>query len=165
MRRVTFPTLLGTHLVVSVSSTPVQEPTMGKIRKRPASVLEAADDSLPTKGLFPTTTSDTTKPHPVSLEVKGATPSNNDANGIRFGKHLASSDKEVRDRTVASLREWLRKRSASGSLTDLDLMKVTDYSLEYDTGLDAWFHETCCMEETKPRHVSRAGPEVAVGTF
>lgn len=102
---------------------------MGKIRKRPASVLEAPDDSLPTNGSFPTTTSDTTKPHSVSPEVKGATPVSNDANGIRFGKYLASSDKEVRDRTVASLRDWLRKRSISGSLTDLDLMKVTDYSL------------------------------------
>lgn len=43
---------------------------------------------------------------------------------IKFGKHLASSDKRVRDRTVAALREWLRQRSRGGSLTDLDLLKV-----------------------------------------
>ncbi|CAB1117338.1 unnamed protein product [Ectocarpus sp. CCAP 1310/34] len=45
-------------------------------------------------------------------------------NEVKFGKHLASSDKRVRDRTVGALREWLRQRSRGGSLTDLDLLKI-----------------------------------------
>ncbi|CAM9126552.1 unnamed protein product, partial [Hapterophycus canaliculatus] len=45
-------------------------------------------------------------------------------NEVKFGKHLASSDKRVRDRTVAALREWLRQRSKGGALTDLDLLKI-----------------------------------------
>lgn len=45
-------------------------------------------------------------------------------NEVRFGKHLASSDKRVRDRTVFALREWLQQRSKGGALTDLDLLKV-----------------------------------------
>lgn len=47
-----------------------------------------------------------------------------DKNEIRFGKHLASSEKRVRDRTVSLLREWLHHRSKGGVLTDLDLLKV-----------------------------------------
>lgn len=55
----------------------------------------------------------------------GNSNSNSNSNGeIKFGKHLASSDKRVRDRTVAALREWLRQRSRGGSLTDLDLLKA-----------------------------------------
>lgn len=49
-------------------------------------------------------------------------------NEIRFGKHLASSDKRVRDRTVFALREWLHQRSKGGALTDLDLLKVLLYA-------------------------------------
>ncbi|CAM9684140.1 unnamed protein product, partial [Choristocarpus tenellus] len=43
---------------------------------------------------------------------------------VRFGKHLASSDKRVRDKTLSSLREWLHKRSAGGVLSDIDLLKI-----------------------------------------
>lgn len=59
---------------------------------------------------------------PKALE-HGAKNKKND-NEVKFGKHLASSDKRVRDRTVAALREWLRQRSRGGNLTDLDLLKV-----------------------------------------
>ncbi|CAN0097353.1 unnamed protein product, partial [Discosporangium mesarthrocarpum] len=45
-------------------------------------------------------------------------------NDIRFGKHLASSDRRVREQTLGSLREWLRKRSSKGMLTDMDLLKI-----------------------------------------
>lgn len=55
---------------------------------------------------------------------KALTNSATTSSEIKFGKHLASSDKRIRDRTVAALREWLRQRSRGGSLTDLDLLKV-----------------------------------------
>ncbi|CAM9534321.1 unnamed protein product, partial [Ectocarpus sp. 8 AP-2014] len=97
---------------------------MAKGRKRPASpVEEDGSDSVPlANGMASTTTaaggSDGGGRGPKALEPGAKN------NEIKFGKHLASSDKRVRDRTVGALREWLRQRSRGGSLTDLDLLKI-----------------------------------------
>lgn len=90
---------------------------MARGRKRPASALSAPDDrsSAEESG---TAGADAAK------AVDDEAPTGTSANEVRFGKHLASSDKRVRDRTVSSLREWLYKRSKGGSLTDLDQLKV-----------------------------------------
>ena len=82
-----------------------------KSRKRPASEVEEASlEKLAAAG-------------------GGASPSETKTpstkkNEIRFGQHMASSNKRVRDRTVSALREWLFHRSKGGAFTDLDLLKV-----------------------------------------
>ncbi|CAM9367423.1 unnamed protein product [Ectocarpus sp. 13 AM-2016] len=96
---------------------------MAKGRKRPASAIEEdRSSSAPlANGMASTATAADGSDGgggPKALE-HGA--KNNE---VKFGKHLASSDKRVRDRTVGALREWLRQRSRGGSLTDLDLLKI-----------------------------------------
>lgn len=89
---------------------------MAKDRKRPASELEKASSAQPA-AVSTTAGGDGSAPDIV-------TPSTN-KNEIRFGRHLASSEKRVRDQTVSALREWLFHRSRGGVLTELDLLKVT----------------------------------------
>eukprot|EP00752_Nemacystus_decipiens_P008569 g7653.t1 len=94
---------------------------MAKGRKRPASAIEEdrSPPQQPNGNAITATGGD--DGGSKAINGNGNVNSNNE---IKFGKHLASSDKRVRDRTVAALREWLRQRSRGGRLTDLDLLKI-----------------------------------------
>lgn len=98
---------------------------MGKGRKRPASALLSSEVTGSTHERKSTIEDgDDAAPSGGSVDSESVNPSKK-SNEIRFGKYLASSDKNVRDRTVVSLREWLHKRSVGGVLSDLDLLKVS----------------------------------------
>eukprot|EP00903_Cladosiphon_okamuranus_P013436 g12515.t1 len=95
---------------------------MAKGRRRPASAIEEDRNSTPQPG--GSTAPAAAVEGGIDGSPKAVNGNSNSDNEIKFGKHLASSDKRVRDRTVAALREWLRQRSRGGSLTDLDLLKI-----------------------------------------
>lgn len=88
---------------------------MAKGRKRPASELNKASSAQPAAGST-VAGEDSSSPDIVTASTNKSE--------IRFGRHLASSDKRVRDQTVSALREWLFHRSRGGVLTELDLLKV-----------------------------------------
>lgn len=102
---------------------------MAKGRKRPASDMDdrsiSVQESVATTADCRTRSGTGAPPSAAVAALAGdASNNNNNNNEVRFGKHLASSDKKVRDRTVLALREWLQRRSKGGALTDLDLLKV-----------------------------------------
>lgn len=108
---------------------------MAKGRKRPASTLSGSSPlpspATATEGVeIPKSSGNgNLKNGTIRVAAPDDTVVTDDAksqnNEVRFGKHLASSDKKVRDRTVSTLREWLHQRSKGGALTDLDLLKVS----------------------------------------
>lgn len=107
---------------------------MAKSRKRPASALSGPQDAVLAQERTPPV-NNARDPAPVTKSADSPSHASSDSkNEIRFGKHLASSDKRVRDHTISSLREWLHKRGVGGALTDLDLLKVTFGATSRRTG-------------------------------
>lgn len=110
---------------------------MAKGRKRPASDMDDRSISVQHESSSVPKTSDRAPSSgnggaPAAAAAAATLPggASNNSDEVRFGKHLASSDKKVRDRTVLALREWLQKRSKGGALSDLDLLKVCAHSVK-----------------------------------